>query len=95
MWCAPYLTVQYFVIVLGLVLFTFSGAFFFSVLFKRQALSALAAIALLAAYLAWRGVGGYRKAYESKTVETDILILFLLIAGIFIVSLLAFRVREF
>jgi ABC-type transport system involved in multi-copper enzyme maturation permease subunit len=95
MWCAPYLAVQYIIIALGLVVFTFSGAFFFSVLFRKQAFSALAAIALLAAYLAWRGAGAYRKVYQGEVVEMDIFIVILLILSIFFGSLIAFRVREF
>jgi ABC-type transport system involved in multi-copper enzyme maturation permease subunit len=95
MWCAPYLLAQDISFVLGIVVLTFSGAFFFSVLFRKQALSALAGITLLAAYLAWRGVGGFRKVYQFEPLEADILILVLLIAGIFFGSLFAFRVREF
>ena len=58
-------------------------------------MSALAAIALLAAYLFWRGVGAFRKVYDFETLETEILIMILLIAGIFAGSLIAFRAREF
>ena len=95
MWCPPYLSAQDMIGIVVLVVFIFSAAFFFSVLFRRQALSALSAIALLAAYLLWRGVGAFRKAYYLETLETDILILILFIAGIFAASLIAFRVREF
>jgi ABC-type transport system involved in multi-copper enzyme maturation permease subunit len=95
MWCAPYLLAQDIGFVLGLVALTFSGAFFFSVLFRKQALSALAGIILLTAYLAWRGIGGFRKIYGFETLEADTLILVFLIAGMFFGSLFAFRVREF
>ena len=95
MWCAPYLATQYIIIALVLVVFTFSGAFFCSVLFRKQGLSALAGITLLAAYMAWRGAGAFRKVYNGETIEADILILVLLVAGIFIASLQAFRIREF
>jgi hypothetical protein len=92
---APYLLAQDIGFVLGLVALTFSGAFFFSVLFRKQALSALAGIILLTAYLAWRGIGGFRKIYGFETLEADTLILVFLIAGMFFGSLFAFRVREF
>ncbi len=95
MWCAPYLAFQYMSMAVAMVVLTYSGAFFFSVLFRKQTLSALAAIAFLAAFLALRGAGVFRKVYDGEVVETDMLIIILLIAGIFIGSLFAFRLREF
>ena len=78
MWCAPYLSLQDMTAAALLIVFIYSGAFFFSVLFRRQALSALMAIALLGAYLFWRGVGAFRKVYYFEPMETEILIVFLL-----------------
>ncbi len=95
MWCAPYQAVQGMTCVVAMAVLTYSGAFFFSVLFRKQTLSALAGIALLAAYMALRGVETFRKAYYHEFLEMDILIMALLTAGIFIASLVAFRVREF
>ena len=95
MWCPPYLSIQDMGAAMALIIFIYTGAFFFSVLFRRQALSALAAIALLAAFLFWKGIGAFRKVYDFETLETELLIMVLLIAGIFAGSLIAFRVREF
>jgi ABC-type transport system involved in multi-copper enzyme maturation permease subunit len=95
MWVPPYLSAQDSIAVLALTVYTFSGAFFFSVLFRKQALAALAAIASLAAFLSWRGIEGFQKVYDFEPLEADILIMVLLITGIFVASLLAFRVREF
>lgn len=94
-WCPPFWSAQNIIAVLVLIAFTYSGAFLCSVLFKRQALSALAAITLLMAYLAWRGVGAYRKVYHFETLEKEILIVILLIAGTYAASLIAFRFKEF
>lgn len=95
MWVPPYLSAQDIIAILGLIVLTYSGAFFFSVLFRKQALSALAAIALLAAFLSWRGVEVFQKVYNFEPLEVDILVMVLLIVGIFTGSLVAFHVREF
>jgi ABC-type transport system involved in multi-copper enzyme maturation permease subunit len=94
-WCPPFWSAQNIIGVLVLIVFAFSGAFFCSVLFRRQALSALAGITLLIAYLSWRGVEAYQKVYHFETLETEILIGIFLIAGAFVASLIAFRLREF
>jgi ABC-type transport system involved in multi-copper enzyme maturation permease subunit len=95
MWCAPYQAVQDMVAVLVLIALTYSGAFFFSVLLRKQTISGRAAVAFLAAYLVLRGVGSFQKVYYHEPLEVDIFINVLLIVGIFLGSLLAFRIREF
>jgi len=95
MWVRPYLSVQYMGAVLALIAFTYSGAFFSSILFKRQAICALAGITLLAAYLSARGVQVFRKAYYLEVIATDVFIMVFIIAAVFGASLLAFRLREF
>ncbi len=95
LWCPPYLSAQWILGIWGGVVLAYSGAFFFSVLFKRQTLAALAGIAFLAGHLVWRGVGSFQKVLNYETLEIDILIQVLLIAAIFGGSLIAFRVREF
>ena len=95
MWVRPYVAVQYIGAALALVAFTYSGAFFFSVLLRRQALCALAGITLLAAYLVALGISVFQKVYDGEVIATDVYIIVLLTAAIFVASLLAFRMREF
>ncbi len=95
MWCPPYQAAQDMIAVLALIVLVYSAAFFFSVYFRKQTMSALATIAFLAAYLALKGVGTFQKAYNHKPLEMDILITVSLIVGIFILSLLAFHEREY
>jgi len=94
-WAPPYLAPQYIAAALALVAFTYSGAFFFSVLLRKQALCALAGITLLAAYLVAQGISVFQKVYDLEVIATDVYIIVLLTAAIFVASLLAFRVREF
>jgi ABC-type transport system involved in multi-copper enzyme maturation permease subunit len=95
MWVPPHLALQYLTAGLAMVAFTYTGAFFFSILFRRQALCALAGVTLLAAYLAARGMVVFRKLYDLEVIETDLLILFFLTLAAFGASALAFRLREF
>lgn len=94
MWVRPYLLYQYIGSVLGLVAFTFTSAFFCSILFKRQATCALAGVTLLAAYLAARGIKVFQKIDYLEVVATDVFIMIALTAAVFGASLLAFRMKE-
>ncbi len=95
MWVRPYLAVQYIGAVMALVAFTYSGAFFFSVLLRKQVLCRLAGIVLLAAYLSAQGVSVFQKVYDLEVIATDVYVIIFLTAALFVASLLAFRMREF
>jgi len=95
MFVRPYLAYKYIATLIALVAFTYTSAFFCSILFKRQALVALAGITLLAAYLSARGVTVFQKIYYMEVIGTDLYIIIALTAAVFGASLLAFRMKEF
>lgn len=94
-WAPPYLAPQYIAASMLLVAFTYSGVFFFSILFRRQASCALAGITLLGAFLAVRGIHAFRAVHNLEVIKTDIYIMVLLTAATFVASFFAFRMREF
>ena len=95
MWCAPYQAAKGMTAIAVAVVLTYSGAFFFSVLFRKQTLAALSGVAFLAAYFALMGLKTFKKGYYHEPMEMDILIMVLLTEGMFILSLMAFREREY
>lgn len=95
MWTPPYLVQQYLLHCVALIVFIYSGAFFFSVLIRKQALCALAGIGLVALYFALRGMSVLHKVYELERVETEIYLLVLLSVVAFAGSILAFKLKEF
>lgn len=95
MWTPPYLVQQYILLCVALIVFIYSGAFFFSVLLKKQAHCASAGIALVALYFALRGVSILHKVYDLEKVETEIYLLGLLSVVALAGSIVAFKLKEF
>lgn len=94
-WAAPYLAQQYLLVAVLMVVFTYSGSFFFSVLFRRQWLGVLASIGLLASYFSARGMSVLMDIYGEHRIERDLWFLLLASLALFGASLLVFRKREF
>lgn len=95
MWVPPYLMQKYMGLVALVVLFTYSVTFFFSIIFKKQAICALAGIAFMTAYFAVRGFLVLHKVYNLERVDGDFYLMIGLCIGVFAVGLITFRLREF
>ena len=93
-WARPYLFQKYILLGIMVIVFIYSGAFFFSIVFRKQALCALAGIALLAGYLAWRGMTVLQTIYRLERVDRDLFLLVLLSLGAFVGSLFLFKVKD-
>jgi ABC-type transport system involved in multi-copper enzyme maturation permease subunit len=94
-WVRPYLFQKYILVGIMVIVFTYSGAFLFSIVFRKQALCALASIALLVGYLALRGVNVLQTIYRLESVASELYLLALLSLGAFAGSLLLFKRRDF
>jgi len=95
MWAPPYLFQKYMAFVGLVVLFTYSITFFFSILFKKQAICVLAGIASMGAYFVFRGFPVLQKVHRLERVDGDFLLIILLCITAFVICLIAFRIKEF
>lgn len=95
MWVPPYLSQQYQLIGLLIILFVYSFAFLCSVIFRKQAWCVLASIGILAAYFSLRGVSMLQGVLEGQQIMGDLQILGLLSLAAFALSIWVFKRREF
>ena len=95
MWVRPYLMQKYIAAGALSVLLVFSGSFFFSILIKNQARSALAGVAFLAVYLALMGIEIILDMYDLERVDGHVYLLAFLCLCAFASSLVLFKIREF
>jgi ABC-type transport system involved in multi-copper enzyme maturation permease subunit len=95
MWVPPYIGPQYLALSLAVVIFIYSEAFFFSVLFKKQALCALAGIAFMGGYTLLRGIPVMQAIHRLESIHTEIYLLILVSLFMFIASVLLFKMKEF
>ncbi|MBI5118042.1 ABC transporter permease subunit [Candidatus Poribacteria bacterium] len=95
MWVPPYIGPQYLALSLAMVVFIYSETFFFSVLFKKQALCALAGIAFMGGYTLLRGIPVMQAIHRLESIHTEIYLLILVSLFMFIASVLLFKMKEF
>ncbi|RJP65882.1 MAG: hypothetical protein C4532_16780 [Candidatus Abyssobacteria bacterium SURF_17] len=94
MWVPPYLFLKYIACATLSVVFAFSITFLFSVIFRKQALCALAGISALLAYLGGRAMDVLKQVYESQPIDLELYVLTTLCAAAFLASLILFKNKE-